>query len=71
MHPSSPRPVVRLELHTGVQARASAFYATLLCWRPQLIEAGSGSYLALELGGEFGGGIVECGTARPLCVRIR
>ena len=33
---------------------------------PELIEAGSGSYLALELGGGFGGGIVECGTARPL-----
>ena len=66
MHPSSPRPVVHLELHTGDQARASAFYAKLLCWRPELIEAGSGSYLALELGGGFGGGIVECGTARPL-----
>jgi hypothetical protein len=66
MHQSSPRPVVHLELHTGDQARASAVYAKLLCWRPQLIEAGSGSYLALELGGGFGGGIVECGTARPL-----
>jgi RNA polymerase sigma-70 factor (ECF subfamily) len=63
MHQSSPRPVVHLELHTGDQARASAFYAKLLCWRPELIEAGSGSYLALELGGGFGGGIVECGTA--------
>jgi len=66
MHPSSPRPVVHLELHTGDQARASAFYAKLLCWRLELIEAGSGSYLTLELGGGFGGGIVECGTARPL-----
>ncbi len=62
MHPSSPRPVVHLELHTGDQAWASAFYAKLLCWRPQLIEAGSSSYLALDLGGGFGGGIVECGT---------
>jgi hypothetical protein len=35
-------------------------------WRRQLIEAGCSSYLALELGGGFGGGIVECGTARPL-----
>ena len=66
MRPSSPRPVVHLELHTGDQARASAFYAKLLCWRLELIEAGSGSYLTLELGGGFGGGIVECGTARPL-----
>ncbi|MCW2893247.1 MAG: uncharacterized protein QOH87_3666 [Trebonia sp.] len=62
----SPRPVVHLELHTGDQARASAFYAKLLCWRRQLIGTGYGSYLALELGGGFGGGIVECGTARPL-----
>lgn len=66
MHMFSPRLVVHLELHTGDQARASAFYAKLLCWRPQLIEAGSGSYLALDLGAGFGGGIVECGTARPL-----
>jgi predicted enzyme related to lactoylglutathione lyase len=66
MHMSSPRPVVHLELHTGDQARASAFYASLLCWRRELIGAGHGSYLALELGGGFSGGIVECGTARPL-----
>ncbi|HEV2918721.1 MAG TPA: VOC family protein, partial [Actinomycetota bacterium] len=66
MQLSSPRPVVHLELHTGDQARASAFYASLLGWRRQLIQAGYGSYLALELGGGFGGGIVECGTARPL-----
>ena len=65
MQLSSPRPVVHLELHTADQARASAFYANLLGWRRQPIEAGSGSYLALDLGG-FGGGIVECGTARPL-----
>jgi predicted enzyme related to lactoylglutathione lyase len=56
---SSPRPVVHLEFHTGDHARASAFYAKLLCWRQELIEAGSGSYLALGLGGGFGGGIVE------------
>jgi hypothetical protein len=51
MHMSSPRPVVHLELHTGDHARASAFYAELLCWRQELIEAGSGSCLALGLGG--------------------
>jgi predicted enzyme related to lactoylglutathione lyase len=70
---SSPRPVVHLELHTGDHARASAFYAKLLCRRQELIEAGSGSYLALGLGGGFGGGIVECGTVRPLwlpCVQV-
>jgi len=65
MHMSSPGPVVHLELHTGDHARAS-FYAKLLCWRQELIEAGSGSCLALGLGGGFGGGIVECGSARAL-----
>jgi predicted enzyme related to lactoylglutathione lyase len=66
MNPSDPRPVVHLELHTADQARASAFYARLLHWRPELIRAASGSYLALELSDGFGGGIVECGTRRPL-----
>jgi predicted enzyme related to lactoylglutathione lyase len=66
MNLSEPRPVVHLELHTGDQKRASAFYSRLLCWRPELIRAASGSYLALELGGPLGGGIVECGTRRPL-----
>ena len=66
MHMSSPGPVVHLEFHTGDHARATAFYATLFCWRPQVIGIGPGSYLALDLGGGFGGGIVECGTARPL-----
>jgi predicted enzyme related to lactoylglutathione lyase len=66
MNRSQPRRVVHLELHTGDLARASAFYSRLLRWRPELVEAASGSYLALELGGGFGGGIVECGTQRPL-----
>ena len=66
MHMSGPRPVVHLELHTGDRARASAFYTSLLGWRRQLIEAGRGSYLALDLGGGFGGGIVECPIPRPL-----
>jgi predicted enzyme related to lactoylglutathione lyase len=65
-NPSGRRPVVHLELHTGDQARASAFYARLLCWRPELIRASCGSYLAIELGGSLGAGIVECGTRRPL-----
>jgi predicted enzyme related to lactoylglutathione lyase len=39
--------LVHLELHTGDHARASAFYAKLLCWRQELIQAGSRSYLAL------------------------
>jgi len=61
-----PRPVVHLELHTGDQEAASAFYARLLRWRTKLVEARCGSYLALELGGSLGGGIVECATKRPL-----
>jgi predicted enzyme related to lactoylglutathione lyase len=63
---SGPKPVVHLELHTPDRCAGSAFYATLLRWRPELIEAPCGSYLALELGRGLGGGIVECGTKRPL-----
>jgi len=66
INPSGRRTVVHLELHTGDQARASAFYAGLLHWRPELIQCASGSYVALELGGRLGGGIVECGIRRPL-----
>jgi predicted enzyme related to lactoylglutathione lyase len=58
--------VVHLELHTGDLARASAFYLRACGWRAERVASGSNSYLALELGGEFGGGIVECQTRRPL-----
>jgi predicted enzyme related to lactoylglutathione lyase len=54
--------VVHLELHTGDQRGAGAFYSTLLRWRPER----AGPYLSLELGAGVGGGIVECGTRRPL-----
>jgi predicted enzyme related to lactoylglutathione lyase len=63
---SEARPVVHLELHTANQAAASAFYARLLRWRSEPIEACCGSYLALELGRGLGGGIVGCRTRRPL-----
>jgi uncharacterized protein len=61
-------PVVHLELHTGDLPRACAFYSQLCGWRPERIEAGGGTYWALdELGGRFGGGgVVECATDRPL-----
>ena len=59
-------PVVHLELHTGDLARARALYAELCGWRAERIDAGNGSYLALELGDGFGGGIVQCETPRPL-----
>jgi predicted enzyme related to lactoylglutathione lyase len=65
MNRSRPHPVVHLELHTGDLSGASAFYAQLLRWRTERIDAGCGSYHALALGGRFGGGIVECSTARP------
>jgi predicted enzyme related to lactoylglutathione lyase len=61
-----PRPIVHLELHTPDQVRASAFYAQLLDWRPELVRAAAGSYLALDTGPRLGGGVVECCTRRPL-----
>ena len=61
-----PYRVVHLELHTGDRQRASAFYARLLKWQPDVIRAASSSYLALDMGGGVGGGIVECATRRPL-----
>ena len=62
----SRHPVVHLELHTGDRAGASAFYADLLRWRTERIDAGCASYHALALGGAFGAGIVECPTRRPV-----
>jgi predicted enzyme related to lactoylglutathione lyase len=59
-------PVVHLELHTGDREGASAFYADLLRWRTERIDAGCTSYHALALGGAFGGGIVQCPTRRPV-----
>jgi predicted enzyme related to lactoylglutathione lyase len=61
-----PRPVVHLELHTPDQVWASSFYAQLLGWRPELVRAAAGSYLALDTGPHLGGGVVECRTRRPL-----
>lgn len=62
----APRPVAHLELHTPDRDAARAFYAELFGWRPGLIEAAQRSYLALDLGEGPSGGIVECGTDRPL-----
>jgi predicted enzyme related to lactoylglutathione lyase len=61
-----PRPVVHLELHTADQVRASAFYAELVHWRPEIVRSAAGSYLALDTGSRLGGGVVECCTRRPL-----
>ena len=62
--PSSP--VVHLELHTADLARARAFYATLCGWRGNSVETVNGSYFALELGNNLGGGIVECGSQHAI-----
>jgi predicted enzyme related to lactoylglutathione lyase len=66
MAPPVSNPVVHLELHTGDLRGARGFYGALCGWRPERIHVDCGSYLALELGGDLGGGIVECSTARPL-----
>jgi uncharacterized protein len=64
--PQRTRPVVHLELHTGDLSGAQELYRQLCGWRSERIQAGADSYLALEMGGGFGGGIVECETSRPL-----
>jgi predicted enzyme related to lactoylglutathione lyase len=66
MAPNDPNPVVHLELHTTDLPRAAAFYARLCGWRPERVEVGPRSYWALEFGPDFGAGIVECQTRRPL-----
>jgi uncharacterized protein len=64
--PAPSNPVVHLELHTDDLAGARAFYDRLCDWRPERIDTWGSSYLALELGRGFGGGIVQCGTRRPV-----
>jgi len=56
--------VVHLELHTADEGAAGGFYSTLLGWRPERVQAGCGSYVALDIGRRLGGGIVECGAER-------
>ncbi len=64
---AAPRqPVVHLELHTGDLAGAREFYARACDWSSEPIAVPRGSYVALELGGQLGGGIVECAARRPL-----
>jgi predicted enzyme related to lactoylglutathione lyase len=59
-------PVVHLELHTGNLPRACAFYTQLFGWRAERVAVGASSYLALGLGREFEGGVVESDTERSL-----
>lgn len=58
-------PVVHLELHTGDMVAACAFYARLCGWRPERVECGESSYLAMAMGGGMDAGVVECNTTRP------
>lgn len=60
------KPVVHLELHTADLRGARSFYAGVCGWRHEQITVPGGSYLALEMGGALGGGIVECSARRPL-----
>jgi len=62
----TPNPVVHLELHTGNLGRACDFYRALCGWEARAVQTGAGTYLALEMGDEIGGGAVECATKRPL-----
>jgi predicted enzyme related to lactoylglutathione lyase len=66
MMPGPSNRVIHLELHTSDLTRAREFYARSCGWGPEPIEVGTGSYLAIGLGGGLGGGIVECATKRPL-----
>jgi len=66
MAESPTNPVVHLELHTGDLPGARAFYSGLCGWRPERIETAAGTYTAMELGGGFDGGIVQCAARRPL-----
>lgn len=66
MGPPAPRRLAHLELHTPDRFAARGFYAELLGWRAELIEAAERTYLTLDLGGGPSGGIVECGTERAL-----
>jgi uncharacterized protein len=60
-------PLVHLELHTSDDPEAaSSFYAELLGWKPERVDTGAGYYLALDLGGEVGGGVVACETSSPI-----
>ena len=59
-------PVVHLELHTGDLERARDFYGELFGWRMETIVPHGTPYLALDLAGGIGGGMVECRTERAL-----
>ena len=57
---------MHLELHTRDLGAARDLYAELCGWRPRRLVTSQGDYESLALGRGLGGGIVECGTGRPL-----
>jgi predicted enzyme related to lactoylglutathione lyase len=59
-------PIVHLELHTGNLPRACAFYTQLFGWRAERVAVGRSSYLALGLGRDIEGGVVESDTDSSL-----
>jgi predicted enzyme related to lactoylglutathione lyase len=58
-------PVVHLELRTANLSQACAFYTRLFGWHAETIHAGSGSYLALEVGDRIAAGVAEHDSAQP------
>jgi predicted enzyme related to lactoylglutathione lyase len=58
-------PVVHLELRTDNLARACAFYTQLFGWRAETVRAGTGSYVALDMGIGIQGGVREHERVRP------
>ncbi len=58
--------MVHLELHTRHPQDASRFYADLCGWRQEHVHTSAGSYRAVELGSQIGGGIVGCPISHPL-----
>ena len=48
--------------------QASSLYSDLAGWRPEWVSTDAGGYLALDLGGRLGGGIVQCPVERALWV---
>jgi uncharacterized protein len=59
-------PLVHLELHTTDLAGARAFYEQLCGWRPVPITTGAGEYVAVDVAGGVGGGMVACPGDRSL-----
>ena len=65
---AGPCPVVHLELHTPDLPAARDFYVRMFDWQAERLETQQGRYVALDLGGAISGGVVQCGTERPLWV---